>query len=29
LLLRIEDTLGLPAVNAFQDGAGPLVDGLS
>lgn len=28
LLLRIEDTLDLPAVNTFQDGAGPIVDHL-
>lgn len=28
LLLSIEDALGLPAVNTFQDGAGPIVDGL-
>ncbi len=29
LLLGIEDSLGLPAVDAFQDGAGPIVDRLS
>jgi D-glutamate N-acetyltransferase len=28
LLLRIEDTLGLPAVDTFRDGAGPIVDSL-
>ena len=28
LLLSIEDALGLPAVNTFQDGAGSIVDGL-
>lgn len=28
LLIRIEDALGLPTVNTFQDGAGPIVDNL-
>ncbi len=29
LLLHIEDSLGLPAVDTFRDGAGPIVDRLS